>query len=103
MITEKPVYRQEPVIGVPDDSTLFYRCWDDECVIYDQVSGDTHLFDKASADIILTVLAQPIPRSELLAKLSKSFTQWTDPEIEQFFDEFLSKCQQLHLLEVREG
>ncbi|WP_081917789.1 HPr-rel-A system PqqD family peptide chaperone [Methylobacter sp. BBA5.1] len=95
--------RQEPVIRVPDNGRLLYRCWGDEYVFYHPATGDTHLFDQASADLILAVSAQPLSRAALLKRLAASLKSLTDQEIEQFLDELLMKCGQSGLLEVGEG
>lgn len=95
--------QQETVVRVPGNGMLFYRCWGDEYVFYHPATGDTHLFDQASADLILAVSAQPLSRAALRKRLAGSLKPLTAQEIEQFLDELLMKCGQSGLLDVGEG
>ena len=38
---------------------LLHRCWDGECVIYNDLSGDTHLLDDFTFDLLRLLQAMP--------------------------------------------
>jgi PqqD family protein of HPr-rel-A system len=38
---------------------LLHRCWEDECVIYNDLSGDTHLLDEFTWELLRLLQAAP--------------------------------------------
>ena len=49
--------------------------WDDDYVIYDQLSGDTHLLDAVSGELICALSEQAMSRADLLEKLNELFEE----------------------------
>ena len=41
------------------DQALHFRCWNNEFVVYNSLSGDTHLLDEAAAHILLELQQAP--------------------------------------------
>lgn len=41
------------------DDALAIRRWGDECILFDAVTGDTHLLDAGSAEILDRFIGQP--------------------------------------------
>lgn len=52
-------------------SSLRWRTWDDEWVVYDTGSGQTHLLDSFSAAVLGLIDSMSAPESELLATVSE--------------------------------
>ena len=48
---------------------LLHRCWDGECVIYNDLSGDTHLLDEFTFELLRLLQAVPQTGSSLAASL----------------------------------
>ena len=42
-----------------DGQTLLHRCWDDEYVVYNDVSGDTHLLGTDAMQLLLQLRGGP--------------------------------------------
>lgn len=52
------------------DGTLHFRHWDDEVVVYNSLSGDTHLLDEAAARLLLKLQPMPADVEGLAAALA---------------------------------
>ena len=48
---------------------LLHRCWDGECVLYNDLTGDTHLLDEAALELLELLRAAPMPATLLAAAL----------------------------------
>jgi PqqD family protein of HPr-rel-A system len=46
---------------------LQYRCWDGECVLYNDLSGDTHLLDEFALALLAQLQAAPRSADQLAA------------------------------------
>lgn len=80
--------------------TLQYRHWDDEYVLYNDLSGDTHLLGD-TAIVLLTALRQgPSTRAGLVDALRAEFD--ADPaDLESEADELLPHLKRLYLIDSR--
>ena len=81
-------------------TTTNIRCvqWHDDYVIYDQLSGDTHVLDEVSGGLICALSKQALSRFELLAILTDLFVEATEPELESYLHDFVEKFKLLGLL-----
>ena len=52
-MTSSPIWRLAP------GQRLLHRCWDGECVLYNDLSGDTHLLDEFALALLQQLQAQP--------------------------------------------
>lgn len=50
-----------------------YRHWDEECVLYNDLSGDTHLLGDAALELLLTLQHGPTTEVMLAAVLKAEF------------------------------
>jgi len=46
---------------------LQYRCWEGECVLYNDLSGDTHLLDELALALLAQLQAGPQSADQLAA------------------------------------
>jgi len=60
-MTPSPTWRLVP------GQRLQYRCWEGECVLYNDLSGDTHLLDEFALALLEELQAAPRPVAELAA------------------------------------
>lgn len=51
-------------------SGLYWRCWDDEWVVFDQGSGQTHVMHPVQAATLMQFSAQPLSFEQLLDKVA---------------------------------
>jgi PqqD family protein of HPr-rel-A system len=52
---------------------LQHRQWDGECVLYNDLSGDTHVLDEPALELLLALRRGPATRAALEAVLEKEF------------------------------
>ncbi|MDO9164298.1 MAG: HPr-rel-A system PqqD family peptide chaperone [Methylococcaceae bacterium] len=72
----------------------------DEYVIYDHLSGDTHLLDEISGELLCSLNTQEMSRDDLLKKLVKNFAELTWLDINNYLDVFIDRFVALDLLNV---
>ncbi|MDZ4125715.1 MAG: HPr-rel-A system PqqD family peptide chaperone [Hydrogenophaga sp.] len=72
----------------------------DEYVIYDHLSGDTHLVDEISGELLCSLNTQEMSRDDLLKKLVKNFAELTWLDINNYLDVFIDRFVALDLLNV---
>jgi len=60
-MTPSPTWRLVP------GQRLQYRCWDGECVLYNDLSGDTHLLDELALALLEELQAGPRSTARLAA------------------------------------
>jgi PqqD family protein of HPr-rel-A system len=72
------------IIGFPKDGLVCCRFWDDECVIYNQLSGETHLVDGMGAEIFKLILEKTATRTVLLQNIYSVFEMEIDVDVEWF-------------------
>jgi PqqD family protein of HPr-rel-A system len=77
--------------------------WDDDYVIFAQLSGDTHHLDGISGELICLLSEQAMSRAELLKKLNELFEDATELELENYLDDFIAKFQKLGLLDIEKS
>jgi len=78
--------------------TLQYRHWDDEYVLYNDLSGDTHLLGDAAIELLRVLQTGPASRQALAAVLEAQFD--IDPlELDQETGELLRHLQHLYFIE----
>lgn len=60
-MTSSPIWRLAP------GQRLQYRCWDGECVLYNDLSGDTHLLDEFALALLAQLQRAPQAATQLAA------------------------------------
>ena len=75
------------------------RRWDDECVVYDQRCGETHLLHGPVADLFSWLRERPCGAHDLVARLAAAdHDEIDDPEF--FVAQVIRELQTLQLLEI---
>ena len=56
-----------PIWRLASGQRLQYRCWDGECVLYNDLSGDTHLLDEFALALLEQLQRAPQAAAQLAA------------------------------------
>ena len=88
------------MISFPEGNRVFCRFWEDECVVYNQLTGNTHLVDGLGVEVFKVVSEKVSTRSELLQNVQSIFDLPIDFDIETFLNNLLLEYQKLGLLQV---
>ena len=73
---------------VVSDQALHFRCWNKELVVYNSLSGDTHLLDETAAHILLEL--QKAPADVVMLATSAAFSLQVEMS-----DEWISQTEQI--------
>lgn len=75
--------------------------WDDEYVVYHQLSGDTHLLGKAAAHILLTLQQASTDTQSLRQSLASVMNVNTGSELALEMNHILADLYKLQLIDCR--
>jgi PqqD family protein of HPr-rel-A system len=93
---------ENSIFGLPKVALIRCRFWDDECVIYNQLTGETHLVDGMGAEFFKLISEKSSTRAQLLENIQSVFELETDSEMEGLLDNLILEYQKLGLVEVTE-
>ena len=77
----------------------YWRCWDDEVVIYDDTSGDTMRLDVVLTQAFFRLLDAPATQAELTEHLAKILGLDVDRQLERYTAMALERFQRSRLIE----
>jgi PqqD family protein of HPr-rel-A system len=83
---------------VTPGQTLHCREWDDEVVLYNDLSGSTHLLDGAALDLLQTLQGRSADAATLAADLADRFDA-DGADLPTLIDDMLATLGQLDLVE----
>lgn len=81
------------------DHALHFRSWDDEFVVYNSLSGDTHLLGATAAHVLLELQRAPSDTITLAASLAPLMQAEMDDAWVFQTDQLLADLDQLALIE----
>ena len=90
------------MLQLPRTHSVFCRFWDDECVVYQRITDETHLLEGLGAEIFKSISQQPSTKQQLLHSLKELFDIPPDLDMEECLDKLIVQYQALSLLEVTE-
>lgn len=86
------------------DLALHFRSWDDEFVVYNSLSGDTHLLGSAAAQVLLKLQQAPSDAVALAESLTPQFQARMEMEKmdKELVDQITRLLEDLHTLALVE-
>ena len=81
------------------DQALHFRFWDDEFVVYNSLSGDTHLLGSTAAQILLKLQQAPSDSTTLAESLAPLLNDERDDEFVVQVEHILADLDTLALIE----
>lgn len=84
---------------VPFNQTLTLHCWDDEFVVFNSMSGDTHLLGLLAGQILLQLQQSPSDARALAASIAPLWHADLDEELRLQIEPLLADLQALSLIE----
>ncbi|MGZ3252918.1 MAG: HPr-rel-A system PqqD family peptide chaperone [Burkholderiaceae bacterium] len=84
---------------VISNEALHFRTWDDEVVVYNSQSGDTHLLGSAAAQILLNLQTTPSDSASLAEELAPHFEVAPSADLPLQIDQLLAELNVLGLIE----
>ena len=81
------------------NDALQFRSWNDECVVYNTLSGDTHILETRAAEILFALQQGPLDMLSLAQLLAGKWQCETD---QTFLDELETALSDMHALSLVE-
>jgi PqqD family protein of HPr-rel-A system len=78
---------------------LCWRAWDDEYVVYHPASGDTHLLNAFTAEVLRALEECPASTSELAQFCAPACDAEDEPALRQQISNLLARFHELGLIE----
>ncbi|OIR07162.1 hypothetical protein GALL_107510 [mine drainage metagenome] len=80
---------------------LHFRAWDEECVAYDELSGNTHLLSSFAGEALAQLCREPAPRCAALLALdvAAQLALERDASLDQALAACLDEFERLGLAE----
>jgi PqqD family protein of HPr-rel-A system len=89
-------------IGLSASDEMRCRYWADECVVYHQATGSTHLIDGLGAEVFRFLMAKTTTRHALLQQMQSVFELSDAADLDTLLDKLLLDYQRLGLLQITE-
>jgi PqqD family protein of HPr-rel-A system len=81
------------------NQAISLRCWDDEFVVYNRLSGDTHLLGSAAGHILAKLQHAPMDTTSLGEALCHIWQVDPSEELAVQVNDILADLQKLELIE----
>lgn len=75
------------------------RWWDGDCVVYNRLSGDTHVLDVVTGEVLRSVLSGPLPAADVRRRLAAFLEVPDDAQIADTVGKILNHLDELGLIE----
>ena len=83
---------------VDADAALLLRQWGDECVVYNAVSGDTHLLNALGAVSLTSLLQAPATADDLAQRVASQLGFEADEALLQTVETLLGDFERIGLI-----
>ena|SRR5215470_9553839 len=91
----------ETVWAVPAENTLAWRVWDDEFLVYNTVSGQTHHLNLLAGEALRSLEAEPGSARALVCRLAHQFEIAEDSPPLQMIERLIREFDELGLIVPR--
>jgi PqqD family protein of HPr-rel-A system len=92
----------ESLIFIPTYNVLHVRYWGEECIVYSEVSAETHLLEYPSGLLLESLILGPMTVKALAIKLAVEFSCESHEDIFSYVLTSTQTFRELGLLDVRE-
>ena len=82
-----------------EGSSLVWKLWDDEYVVFDQGSGDTHLLDLVAGEVLRVLERQPETAGDLVRRVASALEIEADDALRRHVDQTLGQLHRAGLIE----
>ncbi|MDD2724780.1 MAG: HPr-rel-A system PqqD family peptide chaperone [Methylovulum sp.] len=90
-------------VALPKNAGISCYFASDECVVYHELSGKTHLLDEMGGFLYKAILEHCLTRPQLLAHCVATFELPVDFDLEAYLDKLIFDYENLGLIEVMEN
>ena len=91
------------LIDFPNKKEISCRSWQNECVVYNSVSGETHLLDGLGAQLMIFISEKAFTGTDLLQSIQSIYEFEFDLNTEALVLDLIMEYQKLGLLIIKEN
>ncbi|MCX7098741.1 MAG: HPr-rel-A system PqqD family peptide chaperone [Methylococcales bacterium] len=91
------------LIAFPKGGIVSCRFWENDCVVYQELFGQTHLIEGIGAQVFKLVSEAAITYDDLLANLQSNFELENNADMGLILDNLILEYQKLGLLAVTDN
>jgi PqqD family protein of HPr-rel-A system len=84
--------------AVPSANLLAWRVWDDEFLVYNTASGQTHHLNLLAGEVLRSIEVEPAQTCELVRRLANQFEIAEDSPPLQMIDRLIHELDELGLI-----
>jgi PqqD family protein of HPr-rel-A system len=88
---------------VPKENKILLEEWDNEAVVYNSNSGETHQLDGLSVDVLKLIQTQPVSLDTLIESIHTLYQVDDNNDLEYQLKELISQFDTLGLVEPLAG
>ena len=75
------------------------HCWEGECAVFNRLSGDTHLLDVVSSEVLRIVTAGTVETAQLCEQIAQFLDLPNSADLKKNVSEILESLDELGLIE----
>ena len=94
-----PAKIEDPIWRISSPQPLSIRCWDGDYAVYNPLSGNTHILDILSGEVLRTIVAGNSRSGELIRRVAEFLEIPADDQTCKRLDEILQELDELGLIE----
>lgn len=96
---------QQPaqIYVVAYDAPLRFKQWDEECVVFNCLSGETLLLETTSASLVQSLSNASLTYDQLLKQLKETFTTMPEKALRDYLTATLEHLSNIGLVSSREA
>lgn len=79
------------------------RCWAGDYVVYNPLSGNTHLFDIVTGEVLTRLMTTRVPGSELCRHVAEFLEVPNDSDVAEHVRKILTALDRFGLIEPADG
>ena len=95
--------RATTVWRVPDKGQLPLRDWNGDYVVYNPLTGNTHVLDIVTGEVLKAIMVAPVTSQELCQRVAEFLDVPNDARAADNVDEILAVLDELGLIEPTEA
>jgi len=78
------------------------RLWDNDCVVFNSLSGATHILSAVAGEVLFSLLSQPSDPTDLRARIAATFAVSDDADLAAAVDRAIAEMDELGLIELED-
>lgn len=84
---------------IADNKRILWRCWEGDYVIFSSLSGETHILDIASGEVLRRIIDRPSAIEDIRSEIAAFLEVKNDAELAKAVHNILRRLEGIGLIE----